>query len=122
MVAATGLSVRDNPVVIASCPAHVLPLRAADLPAAKRYVLAMLPTLARRVHPALDVRDAKVTVLRRANANGDIQPARACAAIARSVLVQLVLPRERSSPSIRGNPAFYVARTRAGWVIWFRPH
>jgi len=108
--------------VIASCPAHVLPLRPVDLPAAKRHVLAMLPTLARRVHPELDVHDAKVTVVRRANANGDIQPARACAAISNSVLVQLVLPRERSSPSIRGNPAFYVARTRTGWVIWFRPH
>jgi hypothetical protein len=108
-----------SPVVIAlgTCPAHVRRLRAADLPAAERAVLASLPTLARR----LDRRGAYVAGLRRTHASGDIAPARPCAAIGRSVLVHVVLPGERDA-SLIGNPTFYVARTDAGWVIWFQAH
>ena len=107
------------PVVVAlgTCPAHVQRVRAADLPAAKHAVLAALPTLARR----LDRRGAYVADLRRTRASGDIAPARPCAAIGRSVLVHIVLPRERDA-SLFGNPTFYVARTSAGRVIWFQAH
>ena len=92
-------------------------LGSAALPEAKRAVLISLPTLAKR----LDRRGAYVTDLRRTHAGGDIAPARPCAAIGRSVLVHVVLPRERDA-SLFGNPTFYVARTSAGWVIWFQAH
>jgi hypothetical protein len=107
------------PVVVAlgSCPAHVQRLDAAALPAAKRAVLRFLPTLARR----LDRRGAYVADLRRTQANGDIAPARPCSAIRRSILVHVVLPKERDA-SLFGNPTFYVARTPRAWVIWFQAH
>jgi hypothetical protein len=107
------------PVVVAlgSCPAPVQRLAAASLPAAKRAVLVSLPTLAKR----LDRRGAYVADLRRTRPSGDIASARPCAAIDRSVLVHIVLPRERDA-SLVGNPTFYVARTRRAWVIWFQAH
>jgi hypothetical protein len=108
------------PVVVAlgTCPAHVKRLRASDLPAAKRAVLSKLPTLAAR----LDRRGARVDSLRFVHLNGDVMPNRPCAAARRSVLVAVFLPAERATPSLTGNPAFYVARTRAAWVIWFQAH
>jgi len=108
------------PVVVAlgTCPAHVQQLRPSDLPAAKRAVLSKLPTLAAR----LDRRGARVDSLRFVHPNGDVMPGRACAAARRSVLVGVFLPAERAAPSLSGNPAFYVARARARWVIWFQAH
>jgi hypothetical protein len=108
------------PVVVAlgTCPAHARQLRQSDLPAAKRAVLAKLPTLAAR----LDRRGARVESLRFVHPRGDVMPGRPCAAAGRSVLVAVFLPAERGTPSLSGNPTFYVARTRAGWVIWFQAH
>jgi hypothetical protein len=107
------------PVVVAlgTCPTPVQRLGAAALPAAKRAVLVSLPTLAKR----LDRRGAYVADLRPTRASGDIAPARPCGAIRRSVLVHVVLPRERDA-SLVGNPTFYVARTPRAWVIWFQAH
>ena len=108
-----------TPVVVAlgTCPVHVQRLGAGALPVAKHAVLVSLPTLAKR----LDRRGAYVADLRRTHADGDIAPGRPCAAIGRSVLVHIVLPRERDA-SLSGNPTFYVARTRGAWVIWFQAH
>jgi len=91
---------------------------AAELQGAKRAVLAKLPVLL----PTLHREGARVVQVRRAHANGDVQPGRFCPAVRRSALVQLFLPGESATPSLTGNPAFYVARTRSGWVIWFAPH
>jgi len=107
-------------VVIAlnTCPAHVRRVDAADLQEARRAVLRELPVLL----PTLHTRGARVVQVRRAHARGDVQPARFCPAVSRSVLVALSLPGERATPSLTGSPAFYVARARSHWVIWFEPH
>lgn len=113
------MSVPAPPVVaLGRCPAHVLRLHASDLPAAKRAVLGKLPTLAAR----LDRRGARVEEMRFVRLAGDVQAARPCTAARRSVLVHVFLPGERATPSLTGNPVFYVARTRAHWVIWFAAH
>jgi hypothetical protein len=108
------------PVVIAlnTCPAHVQRVGVAHLQDARRAVVAKLPVLL----PTLDRRGAQVVQLRRAHARGDVQPARFCAAVRRSVLVALTLPGERATPSLSGSPVFYVARTARSWVIWFQAH
>src|SRR3954465_7574597 len=119
IMAAMTLSV-SPPVAVAlgTCPAHALPLRAADLPVAKRAVLAMLPTLAAR----LDRRGARVVQVRLVHPQGDVLPRRPCGEVRRSVLVRFYLPGERATPSLTGNPVFYVVRTDARWVIWFEAH
>jgi hypothetical protein len=107
------------------CPAGALPLDAAGLAGAKRAVLVALPTLARRAQPALDLRGARVTGVSHTRREGSILPAnRACrgTSFLHSVLVRIFLPAERAAPSLRGNPWFYVARTRGAWVIWDAPH
>ena len=99
-----------------ACPAQVLPV--SDLRAARQAVLGALP--------ALKIRGpVRVEVVRHTHRNGDVLPdRRACwgRPFLRSVLVWLYLPGERASPDLSGNPAFYVARTPSGWVIWGRPH
>jgi hypothetical protein len=106
------MSVAAPPVVaLGSCPAHVRQLRAADLPAAERAVVAAFPALA-----------GHVDEVRRVRPQGDVLPARPCSAVRRSVLVHAYLPSQRATPSLTGNPVYYVARTRAHWVIWFQAH
>jgi hypothetical protein len=112
---------RVSPAVVIAlntCPAHVRRVDAADLQGAKRAVLAELRVLL----PTLNLRGARVVQVRRAHAQGDVQPAHFCPAVTRSVLVALSLPGERATPSLTGSPAFYVARTRSHRVIWFEPH
>jgi hypothetical protein len=106
------MSVPAPPVVaLGSCPAHVLRLRAADLPAAKHAVVAAFPALA-----------GHVDEVRHVHESGDVLPSRRCDAARRSVLVHAYLPSQRATPSLSGNPVYYVARTRDGWVIWFAAH
>ena len=69
----------------------------------------------------LHLRGARVVQVRFTHAFGDVDPARPCAAIDRSVLVRLNLPQVRLQ-SLYGNPAYYVARTARAWVIWFKAH
>jgi hypothetical protein len=92
---------------------------------AKRVVLAALPALARRAAPHLGLKDARVTLVSHTRKSGFIMPSRrACwgRPFRRSLLVETVLPAERSAPALQGNPWFYVARTRRAWVIWDQPH
>jgi hypothetical protein len=119
VVAAAPLPVR---LALNTCPAHVRRLEARDLPGAKQAVLSSLPTLARRVHPALELRGARVIGLRLAHVRDDVGPGYRCDDVGRSALVQIFLPAERAAPDLRGNPWFYVARTPSAWVIWFEPH
>jgi hypothetical protein len=98
-------------VVIApnTCPAHVQRISRSQFPAVRAAVLATLPAGARVVQVRFTHRD------------GDVQPARPCAAIDRSVLVHVLLPHVKLA-SLYGNPVYYVARTRLGWVMWFQAH
>jgi hypothetical protein len=92
---------------------------------AKRAVLAALPTIAMRSTPHLQLRGARVTLVSHTRWSGFIMPSRrSCDGrpFLRSALVELFLPAERQSPDLRGNPWFYVARTRSAWVIWDEPH
>ena len=70
---------------------------------------------------ALHLQGAHVVQVRFTRAAGDVNPATPCAAIDRSVLVRLNLPKVRLQ-SLFGNPAYYVARTASAWVIWFKAH
>ena len=88
-------------------------------------MLAALPTLAKEIAPPLNLRGARVTGVRHTRRNGVIMPTRrSCwqTPFIRSALVQVFLPAERAAPALRGNPWYYVARTREGWVIWDEPH
>jgi hypothetical protein len=108
-----------------ACPSGAVGITRSHMAEAKLAVLAALPTIAKRSQPPLNLRGARVTVVRHTRRNGDIMPSRrSCAGtpFVRSVLVQVFLPAERTAPAIRGNPSFYVARTREGWVIWDEPH
>ena len=108
-----------------SCPSHTTRLDRAGLVGAKHAALLTLPTVAKRVRPPLRIRGARVVGLRNTHPSGDIIPTRrSCrgTAFKRSALVQLLLPAERSSPDIRGNPWFYVARTPNAWVVWDEVH
>jgi hypothetical protein len=92
---------------------------------AKRAVLAALPTIANEVKPRLNLRGARVIGVSHTRPTGFIMPARrSCWGVpfSRSVLVQILLPAEHAAPDLRGNPWFYIARTRESWVIWDRPH
>ena len=108
-----------------SCPAGALPITAAQMQGARRAVMAALPKLAERTTPPLRLRGARVTLVSHTRRSGFIMPSRrACRGMPfrRSVLVEVFLPAERASPSLRGNPWFYVARTERAWVIWDAPH
>jgi hypothetical protein len=109
----------NTDVVIApnTCPAHVQRLDRSQLPAARDAVLAALP----RLDPTGNLRGARVVQVRFTHARGDVLQPRFCAAIDRSVLVRILLPHEKLA-SLYGNPAYYVAKTARGWVMWFRAH
>jgi hypothetical protein len=107
MTAAASPPVR---LALGTCPAHVQRLSASQLPAARRAVVS-----------AVHLKGARVVQVRFTHRDGDILPARPCAAIDRSVLVHLNLPRVRLQ-SLYGNPVYYVARTTSAWVIWFQAH
>ncbi len=107
------------------CPSHTLRLDQKGLAGAKRAVLLALPTVAKQTQRALKIRGARVVGLRNTHRSGDVLPTRrSCrgTAFKRSALVQIVLPAERTSPDIRGNPWFYVARTPRAWVVWDQVH
>jgi hypothetical protein len=88
---------------------------------AKGAVLAALPTIAKEAN----IRGARVLLVTHTRRTGFIMPVRrSCwgTAFSRSLLVQVFLPAERSTPALSGNPWFYVARTKKAWVIWDQPH
>lgn len=108
-----------------ACPGGTITLDSAEMRSAKRVVFAALPTLAKRATPHLRLKHARVTLVSHTRRNGFILPTRrACwgRPFLRSALVEVFLPAERSAPALRGNPWFYVARTRKTWVIWDEPH
>ena len=108
-----------------SCPSHTLRLDQKGLTGAKSAALLALPTVAKQTLPALKIRGARVIGLRHTRRSGDIMPTRrSCwgTTFRRSALVQIFLPAERTSPDIRGNPWFYVARTPEAWVVWDQVH
>jgi hypothetical protein len=103
------------------CPSPTLRLDQKGLVRAKRAGLLALPVVAKQVRPALKIRGARVDVLRHTHRSGDILPTRrSCrgTAFKNSALVHIFLPAERASPALRGNLAFYVARTPQAWVVW----
>jgi hypothetical protein len=107
------------------CPSHALRLDHKDLVQAERATLLALRTVAQRARPPLRIRGARVIGLRGTRRPGDIMPTlHSCwgTPFRRSALVRIVLPAEQTSPDIRGNPWFYVARTTTAWVVWDEVH
>lgn len=112
-----------SPSAWGACPSGTVALDHAGLTGAKRAVLAALPTIAKEVRPPLDTHGARVIGVSHTRRTGFIMPSRqSCrgAAFTRSALVKVTLPSEKLA-SLRGNPWFYVARTKGAWVIWDRP-
>ena len=108
-----------------NCPAHTFVLDAGGLGAAKRALLLALPTIAMQASPPLKLGGARVINVTHTRRDGFILPSRrSCrgTSFLRSALVQIVLPAERAAPDLRGNPWFYVARTRDGWIVWDEAH
>lgn len=108
-----------------ACPPGALSLDTSETRSVRRVVLSALPTLAMRATPPLRLKGARVTFVLHTRRNGFVMPTRrACwgRAFRRSVVVEVFLPAERSAPDLRGNPAYYVARTRHAWVIWDEAH
>jgi hypothetical protein len=107
-----------------ACPSRTVVVGNVGLKGARRAVLAALPTIARESEPPLRTTGARVVGVLHTRSTGFIMPSRrSCRGVAfrRSLLVQIVLPAEKRAPSLRGNPWFYVARTKEAWVIWDRP-
>ena len=107
-----------------TCPTGAQSIARSQFAQARGAVIAALPTIANEVSPPLRLVRARVSAPIRTRPNGFILPSRrSCWGLPfrRSVLVEVFLPAERSAPSLRGNPWFYVAKTRKGWVIWDEP-
>jgi hypothetical protein len=120
-----GVPVRapTNRTAWGACPRGTVAIGSAEMIDAKRAVLAALPTIAKEAHRPLNTRGARVTAVTHTRRDGFIMPLRSCwgTAFKRSVLVKVFLPTERRTPSLTGNPWFYVARTKTSWVIWDEP-
>jgi hypothetical protein len=108
-------------LVVPACP-DARPLTAGDLPAAKAYVLRWL-----RGHYPDDpaqLAGARATAALGAAAPRSGAAVEACGATvgARTVEVDVVLPKlERISASL-SQLSFFVARTPGGWTVWQRIH
>ena len=98
-----------------ACPRGTVAIGSAEMIDAKRAVLAALPTIAKEAHRPLNTLGARVTAVTHSRRDGFIMPSRrSCwgTAFRRSVLVEIFLPAERRTPSLTGNPWFYVGRTK----------
>jgi hypothetical protein len=106
-------------LVVPSCPA-ALPLTAADPTAAKRYVLRWLPS-----HYAGDpseVAGARAVAAAGRSAPRYGQAARGCGVpvAARSVEVDVTLPKLAKVGASLSQLTYFVAKTQEGWTVWER--
>ena len=106
-------------LVVPSCPA-AQPLTAADVDAAKAYVLDWLP--AHYSGNASDVAGAKATAALGTSAPRHGQAAVDCGAVvaARSVEVDVTLPKLANVSASLSELTYFVARTAGGWQVWMR--
>jgi hypothetical protein len=108
-------------LVVPSCP-DALPLTAADVEAAKRYLFSWLP--AHYQGTASDVQGARATAAlgaampRYGEAAADCGPA-----VARnSVEVDVTLPKLEQFSASLSELTYFLAQTSTGWQVWERAH
>lgn len=115
-----GLGGAPAPASFGPCPGGTLALTAADRRPAAAAVLRFVRDVYAELAPSLDVRDARV--VRATPAVGNVLGYTARVRCGRptqrrTVVVEMrfphVAPRERA-----GTAAFYVSRTRRGWLVW----
>ena len=115
-----GIGGAPAPPTFGPCPRSLLPVARADVPAATTAVLRFVRRVYSELAPSLDVGGARVTSAGPAAGNvlGYTARVRCGRAVQeRTIVVAVRFPRVRSGdPAATG--AFYVSRTRAGWLVW----
>ena len=106
-------------LVVPACPAAE-PLTEGDVETARAYLLGWLP--AHYSGDAAEVDGATATAAAGADAPRHGQAAHDCggAVAARSVEVDVVLPRLAKVSASLSQQTYFLAKTQAGWVIWER--
>ena len=115
-----GIGGAPAPPTFGPCPRSLLPVARADVPAATAAVLRFVRRVYSELVPSLDVEGARVTRAGPAvgNALGYTARVRCGRAVQRRTIVVAVrFPRVRAGDPA-GAAAFYVSRTRAGWLVW----
>lgn len=115
-----GIGGAPAPPTFGPCPRELLAVSRADVRVAAGAVLRFVRTAYAEMVPSLDVRDARVTSAGPAIGNvlGYTARVRCSRAVQqRTLVVSVRFPRVRAGdPAAAG--AFYVSRTRAGWLVW----
>jgi len=106
-------------LVVPSCPA-AQPLTAADVDAAKAYVLGWLP--AHYSGNAADVAGATATAALGTDAPRHGQAEADCGRLVadRSVEVDVTLPKLAKVSASLSELTYFLARTAGGWQVWMR--
>lgn len=115
-----GIGGAPAPPTFGPCPRGLLPVRAADVPAAATAVLRFVRDVYSELSPSLDVSGARVT--RAAPALGNVLGYTARVRCGREVqrrtiVVAVRFPRMRAADAAAAG-AFYVSLTRSGWLVW----
>jgi hypothetical protein len=115
-----GIGGAPAPPTFGPCPRNTLPVSRADVPAATATVLRFIRGVYSGLAPSLDVTGARVTEASPAVGNplGYNARVRCSRAVQRrTVVVAVRFPRMRAGDPA-GAAAFYVSRTRSGWLVW----
>ena len=115
-----GIGGAPSPPTFGPCPRGLLPVARTDVPAATEAVLRFVRRVYSELAPALDVEGARVTSAGPAVGNvlGYTARVRCGRAVqGRTIVVAVRFPRVRAGDPA-GAAAFYVSRTRAGWLVW----
>lgn len=115
-----GIGGAPAPPTFGPCPRGLLAVRRADVPAAAAAVLRFVRDVYSELSPSLDVSGARVT--RAAPALGNVLGYTARVRCGREVqrrtiVVGVRFPRMRAGDAA-ATGAFYVSRTRSGWLVW----
>jgi hypothetical protein len=117
LIGVWGVGGAPAPPTFGPCVRGALPLRGDDdLEPARTAVRRFLRDVYAELAPTLDVAHARITGARPAigNALGYTARVRCGRAVQRrTIVVEVAIPRVRPA-------AFYVSRTRAGWLVWRR--
>ena len=115
-----GIGGAPAPATFGPCPRSLLPVARADVPAATAAVLRFVRRVYSELAPSLDVEGARVTGAGPAVGNALGYNARVrCGRDVqrRTIVVAVRFPRVRAGDPA-GAAAFYVSRTRSGWLVW----
>lgn len=115
-----GIGGAPAPSTFGPCPRGLLPVRAADVPAAAAAVLRFVRAVYSQMSPSLDVAGARVAsagpaagnvlgYTARVRCGRDVQR--------RTIVVAVRFPRVRPGDAA-ATGAFYASRIRTGWLVW----